>query len=414
MRKEIPIQSAMFVVAMILAGMASAETETEAEAAIATAPEADATRSIKLSASAGLGYDSNAYQVPGASYVDYAALPPGSNPTVNPQKKSGFFIPYKVRVDVTKRRDQDNRRFFLVAVDERIYIGSGLNNANESNADLSGGAERVLRRDGDMEDTFYFGVLGGKHKQVYVEHDSGLEETTASGIEISGRYSYINLGAEAKYKHRIGDIDYGISGQYILNDYENPAVGPSLDHAYYTLGADASLPIATRTSLNLSFNHSVRDYSKLSSRDALGNSGIANPLLMYTYDAVGATLLNRISDVWLLYADFDHTQRADNNVGYGDSGENRYGVRVMYEQGLIKARLAMHHWARDYPNGFAFDVSGQGAKSYRGYNLKFRAEREQTQNTALWTELVYDGQSSADPRYEYARTQAMAGMSWVY
>ena len=405
MRKEMPIQSMIFFVALSLPAMAFAESSPK------TAPIIEQSN-ITWSAATGLGYDSNVYQAPSASYIDYA---PATPVLVTPQSKTGFFVPYEAKVDAVKNQNQDSRLQGSASADGRLYPGAGMSNANEYNVSLNGGYEHVLGRDGKSENTIYVGALAGQHKQVYVDHDTGLGKTsTVTGADISGRYSYISTGAEAEYKHRTGKIDYGFNGQLVINNYENPVAGSPLDHTYYTLGADASFPVAAETKLNMSIDHSVRDYSKLHSRDALGNSSIANPLLVYTYDAVGATLRNRISPEWLLYLDVDHTQRADGYVNYNDYKQNRYGVRVIYEQGSLKARLAFHHWVRDYPNGFAFDAAGQGAKTYSGNDLKFKAEFEQTKNTSLWAELVYDAQNATDLRYDYVRTLVMAGMSWAY
>ena len=174
------------------------------------------------------------------------------------------------------------------------------------------------------------------------------------------------------------------------------------------------MPLYPRNMLSLSYEHAVRDYSSRRARDALGAETASNPLLIYTYNAVGAKWQNRLSADWRLDLDYDHTRRTDNFVSYDDSRENRYGVRLSYEQGRLRTRMALHHWERDYPNGFAFDVAGQGAKAYSGNILKFRAELEQTKNTALWTELFYRAQKSTDLRYEYARMLVMAGMRWTY
>jgi len=395
---------ALLIAAMTLSAMAAAESKTGDEKASA----------IKWSVSTGLGYDSNAYQAPSSAYVDYAALPAGSNPIRVPDVKSGFFVPYEAKVEVEKTHSRDNKLIGSAALDGSFYLG-GLSNANEYNVGLNGGVEHVMNREGKSEDTIYAGAIIGKHKQIYVDHDTGLGKTsTLTGADISGRYSYTSMGIEGAYKHRIGKFDYGFNGQYVLNDYEDPVVVTQEDHSYLTVGADADLALAAQTRLNISLEHSVRDYSKRKSRNAQGALLNANPLLKYTYDAFGITLRHRISPEWLAYADFDIRKRADNNVGYNDYDQNRIGGRILFEQGRIKGRLALHHWERDYPNGFAFDKPIGGAKTYSGNDLKLNAELEQGKNSALWAELVYDAQTSTDLRYDYVRTLLMAGMKWAY
>lgn len=396
-----------FIIAMTLPAMAAAATVSNADSG-----------NIKWSASTGLGYDSNAFQAPRAPYIDYYAgkLNPVylTQPMV-PQRKSGIFIPYEIKAELAKSRGQDSRLIGSVAANGSYYLG-GLSNANEYNVRLHGGTEYVIAREGKAENTLYVGPLLGIHRQVYVDHDSGSSKTTTvSGTDISGRYNYMNYGVEARYKHKIGGIAYGFNGQYVLNDYEAVAAVAQLDHSYYSLGADASVPVTDQTKLELSYDHSARDYSNKHALDALGNySSANNPLLSYSYNSFGATLRNQISPGWLLYLDYDHNTRADGFVGYDDYKENRYGARLLYSQGSLKTRLAFHHWGRDYPNGFAFDVPAQGAKTYSGNVLKFKAELEQTKNAAYWAELVYKSQSTTDLRYDYVRTQIMAGMNWAY
>lgn len=392
-----------FFIAMILSTVVSAAT--------ATMPTTAGQSSFSWSAATGLGYDSNAYRAPRAAYTDYA---PATPVAVVPQVKSGYFIPYEVAMNAGKNH-QGGRVLGSASMDGSSYLGADLGNANAYHLGVRGGYEHVLTRKEKLENTFYMGALFEKHKQVYVDHDTGVSKTTTlSGTDISGRYNYTSIGVEAKYKHKLGRIDYGFSGQYVLNDYEDPVVVSQEDHGYYKLGVDASVPITAQTKLELSLDHSARDYSSRHSRDALGTLSNANPLLLYTSDALGITLRNRISSGWLLYLDYDHTQRTDGYVGYGDYRENRYGARLIYEQGRLKTRLALHHWGRDYPHGFAFDDAAQGPKTYSGNDLKFKAELEQTKHTALWTELIYKVQNTTDLRYDYVRAQIMAGVSWAY
>ncbi|MEQ1526969.1 MAG: hypothetical protein ABL911_09520 [Gallionella sp.] len=409
MRKKILSHPAVLIAAMILPTIASAASAPDTPSIVAQNNQSG----ITWSASTGLGYDGNVYQAPRATYVDYAALPAGSNPTVTPQAKSGFFVPYDIKLSMAKSRDQDNKLLGSAIADGTFYFG-GLSNANEYSAGLSGGLEHVLARKGKSENTLTAGAFIKKRKQVYVDHDSGTNKTTVGGSNISDRYSYMSMGIEAEYKYKISNIDYGFNGQYALNDYDDPIVVSQLDHTYYTLGADASIPITSEAKLNLSLNHFVRDYSDRHSRNAQGVYLNANPLLRYTYNAFGATLRSRLSPEWLVYLDFDHTRRADNYVSYGNSSENRYGTRLIYEQGSIKTRLALHHWKQNYPNGFAFDVAGRGAKKYSGNVLKAKVEWAQTKATALWSELVYTAQNATDLRYDYNRKQIMAGVSWAY
>ena len=217
MRNKILFHPAVLVVALTLPAIASAASAPAS--APKTAPVVEQSN-ITWSAATGLGYDSNAYRAPRASYVDYGALPIGSNPTVVPQAKSGFFVPYEIKADMAKIRDQDSRMLASAKADGSFYLGSGLSNASEYNMGLHGGFDYVLAREGKSEDTFYVGALIENHKRVYVDHDSGLGKTTTlSGRDISGLYSYTSFGVEAEYKHRTGKLDYGLYGKYTLYYY---------------------------------------------------------------------------------------------------------------------------------------------------------------------------------------------------
>lgn len=394
----------LFIFTILMPAIASAATSPKTE-------QGD----IAWSVSTGLGYDSNAYQAPSSPYIDYAALPLGLNPTEVPKKKSGIFVPFEIKAETKKSHSQDIRLLGSATAAGSFYPQPGLRNANNYNVRLRAGSEFVLGREGKSENTLYVGALIGKHKQVYVDHDSGLDKTTTLSVtDISNRYSYMSLGGEARYKHRTGKIDFGFVGQFVLYDYEDPVAVSQLNHTYYRLGGDVSLPVASQVKLDISLDHSVRDYSYRHSHDATGVYKSAYPLLLYTYNAVGATLRDRISPEWLLYLDYDHSQRTDAYVGYNDYRENRFGMRLLYEQGSIKTRLALHHWGRDYPNGFAFDVATRGAKTYSGNDLKLKAELEQSKNSSLWAELVYKAQHTTDLRYDFVGSQIMAGMSWAY
>jgi len=400
MRKRATFKPAVFVIAMTLS----------ATAAAAAAPNQASANAIdfKWSAKTGLGYDSNAYQAPSSAYFDLAT---GKQET--PKVKSGFFVPYEAKVEVEKARNQDSTLIGSASIDGSLYLGSGLGNANESNLDLMAGVENVLKRKGKSKDMLYIGGVLERHNQTYVDHDSGLGKTTTlSGRDVSSLYNYTRIGIEAEYKNRTGAINFGLTGKLLSNDYEAQRGMPQQDHTYFRAGGDVDIPLVAQTGLNLSYNHVIRDYAYRHAHAA--DATFTTKLLQYSYDTIGAELRSRLSAEWVLYADLDHTQRTDNNVGYGDYDQNRYGIRVLYSKDRIKSRLSLHQWARDYPNGFAFDVLGGGAKKYDGIDLRLKGELEQSKNSALWVELKHEIQNSTDLRYDFSHMLLMAGMSWAY
>ncbi|MBI3478814.1 MAG: hypothetical protein HY016_00405 [Nitrosomonadales bacterium] len=394
----------LFFIAAIFPGMAFAATESES-----------GSTDLTWLFSAGLGYDGNAYRAQRAPFVDYAARPIGLNPTIVPQKQSGFFVPYKMKVAAEKEHGQDIRWLGSAAADGSFYPRDSLSNANQYNVRLLGGSEFIMGRKEKLEDTLYVGALLRKHRQVYVDHASGANKTTSTGADISNRYNYFAIGGEAKYKHKTGEINYGLDGKYVAYDYEDPIAVSQLDNTYYSVGGNVHVPVAAKAKLNVFLRHAARNYSFRHALDAQGvYSSINNPLRLYTYNKFGLKLRNRLSSEWVLYLDADQSRRADAFVGYGDYTENKYGIRLLYEQGNFKSRVSVHHWGRDYPNGFAFDVAGQGPKTYSGNILKFKAELERGKNSSLWSEFDYKAQNTTDLRYDYARSQIIAGMSWEY
>jgi hypothetical protein len=161
-----------FIVALSLSAVASAEDQHD------TRPVAEQ-MNMSWSASTGIGYDNNVYQSPSSSYVDYAALPAGSNPAIIPQKDSGFFVLYGASIDLAKNRELGARLLGSASLDGKFYpAGGSLNNANEYNASLSGGSEYVLVDEINSSRTLYVGAFFEKHENVYVDHESASSNTT--------------------------------------------------------------------------------------------------------------------------------------------------------------------------------------------------------------------------------------------
>lgn len=410
---------AMIAIAMSLTGMVFAQEDTEPEAepgATESAAEKEE-GNIKFYAKTGLGYDSNAFQAPSAPYVDYykGSLLGGVNPTIVPQSQSGFFIPYDLRVAAAKPLAENKRLLGSAKADGRYYPSSKVSNANQYTMRLRGGPEYVLGREDDRENTAYFGALLAKHQEIYADHATGLPKTTTvSGTNISNRYNYMGFGAEAAYKHKTGSVGYGVKAQFIDYSYADPVVVAKLDHTFYRLAADTSFHAAPKTKLSFDIGYSVRNYKNRHAHDAQGVYAVANPLLLYSFNHAGAKLTQRLTSEWLFSLDFGYTQRVDHFVNYNDYAENKYGARIQYKLDRIKAGLSLHHFNRNYPNAFAYDLLGQPQKTYSGNDVKLKVDMEHSKNTSIWTELDYRTRASSDLRYAYGRKQIMAGMTWLY
>ncbi|MBI5006764.1 MAG: hypothetical protein HZB95_06520 [Nitrosomonadales bacterium] len=361
-------------------------------------------------AESGLGYDSNAFQAPRNAYFDYA-VGATQNTTVVPQAKSGFFVPYKAKVEAGKRHEMNGRLVGSATVDGRFYAG-GLGNADEFNLETKGGMTFELGGTAKRDKKAYAGLVLEKHNQVYVDHDSGASKVTAGGSNISNRYNYTSTGVEGEFKDDSGTVDYSIKGQYLTNDYDDPVAVSQMDHDYFRLGGEADLEVKAGTKLKFSAAYSTRDYAERRARQANGVYAAANPVLKYTYNDLGVTLRNRMNGEMVVYVDYDYSQRTDNYVNYGDYKAHRIGGRVLYEQGQLSGRVSLHHWKRDYPHAFAYDVAGQPAKNYSGNDLVIKAAYVQTKQLSFWAEAIIETQDSSDKRYAYDRKQLMAGARW--
>jgi hypothetical protein len=356
-----------------------------------------------------MGYDSNAHQAPRNAYVDYA-VGATQNTTVSPQAKSGFFVPYKARVEAEKRHEMDGRLVGSATVDGRFYQGQI--KADEFNLAMRGGSAFDIGKV-DSKRTAYAGAVYEQHRQVYVDHDSGASKTTAGGGDISARYNYTSIGLEGEYKHDMGSIDYAVKGKYLMNDYPDPVVVSQEDNTFVSVGGEIDYLVRASTKLKFSAARSTREYSDRHARNANGvYSSTANPLLKYTYNDLGVTLRNRVSSLWAFYLDYDYSQRIDGYVNYSDYNSHSYGGRLTFEEDLLKGRVSLHHWKRDYPHAFAFDVAGRAGKVYSGNDLKFKAEFVETKQLSFWAEAIITMQNSTDLRYDYDRKQIMAGVSW--
>ncbi len=386
----------LFIIPLLLSFTAAAATETK-----------DEQSNITWFTATGLGYDSNVYQAPSAPYIDYSVLPLGSN--VTPKLVSGFFVPLEMKM-TAENKNMNNRWIGSASLKGNFYANADIRNANEYDLDLSGGKKHILERKGAVEDTIFYGIFTGKHEQIYTDRDTGLDKKPG----IADRYSYTSIGVEAEYKHRTGSVDYGVKGKFTQNDFADPVVVSQLDNTHFKVGADVEFEVSSASKLKLAYSHAVQDYSDRHARAASGALSNANPLLIYTYNGVDASLRNRLSADWVLYLDYDHTRRTDDYVAYNDYTQNKYGARILYGTGAIKTRLVLERWTRDYPNAYAFDVATRGEKTYNGSNLKFKADWEKSANSSLWAEVIVNIQNSTDLRYDYDRNQIMAGMSWTY
>lgn len=394
-----------------LGAQATPPPKTSAAAPVKPAPVTRSPWSFAIEA--GLGYDSNAYLAPGEPYLDHAPDPDPTTMTV-PVEHSGVFIPVGIRARYDGRAPgEDTGLVADYAFDASIYPDSETGNADEYNHRLTVGLERLLNQKGRREDTLTVAPYLKIHDKTYYDRDTGEPKVTNLGTDLSDRYSYTAVGVEAQIDHETAALPHKLRANYAKLDYDEPKpTFTSYDHTYYLLGGQADLRVARGAKVILSYDYYVRDYDERLARDLSGGL-TPGSTREYIYNRFGASLRNRLSDAWVLYLDYDLTDRKDDYVGYNDYTQDAYGLRVVYDSGkLMRVRMRARWWERDYDNAFAFDDPTQPRMTYDAFELALRGDYKMDRNYGLWAEYRSWDQDTTDLRYRYERYQAMVGVRW--
>ena len=363
-----------------------------------------------LQAEIGLGFDSNAYRTPSDPYVDYAPTVPLA---ITPNVQSGFFVPLEGEIQYQGRHGKQRIGFVAeYGFYADVYPGSDLKNATNFSQALRAGAEILLGRSGRKHNTLSVLPYIKQRHQTYSDRDDGLEKTSStSGTNISERYSYIARGLEAELRIETPVVPFKVWAEAADRDYEDPVVVDQYDHRYIAVGAEAEIPIGRYVDLIPSLEHQTRDYAERRALDLNGNL-IAGTTREYLYDIAGLSLRTRFSRNWTMYLDYQRTEREDTYVGYYDSSEDKFGVRLRFNNDPFSARLVLSMLNRDYPNAFAFDNPTQPRLEYQTLEFKATGEYKLAKQLGLWLEGKYWDQETTDSRYIYDRYQLMLGVRW--
>lgn len=364
------------------------------------------TSGLSVSVEAGLGYDSNVFLTPDNPYVDLAQP---LTPTVTPDKQTGFFVPLGLDAEYLRGMGKGTRLLSDFSFDGRIYEPA-IDNANLYDGEFTVGPEFELTKDSAL----YAGIILGYHREIYYDRDDGLNKVSGAA-DISEKYTYSNAGVEISYRHDLGKLEYGVSGSFEKRDYEDPVVVSQYDHDYLKLGGSVDYALAASTKVSAGYRYSVRDYNDRKARDLNGNLLTANPQLEYTYHTIDLTLRQRVNKSLVAYVDYTRQERKDEFVGYNDYGQNRYKVRAIYTPTEeLRVRVAASYWDREYDRAFAFDDPAGGKKDYSGITFDAGAEYGYSKLVSFWADLNYDSQDTNDNRYEYDRTQLIAGAKFEF
>ena len=363
-------------------------------------------KNYSLEAEAGLGYDSNAFLAPENSYFD-----PFLNSLVQPEKRSGFFIP--LALEGKHALGPENTRLLTTfSAASRLYPAGDLHNANAHQLKLTTGLEFLLRSKGRFKDTFFIGPVLGYHQEIYFDPDTGEERaTTRTAESLADRYIYYRYGGEAELRVRTTPVRFALKATASQYNYDEVPLLDSLDHLYYRVGGEAEYDIFPATELNLSYSYYARDWDSRRARNLQGNL-VNGTIRKYTYSEAGATVQQRLRKEWTIFLDYDRLWRSDEFAGYNDYTRNRYRLRSRYRFGggsLLRA--AVTYWDRSYPRAFAFDDPAFPRKDYRTWEGEARWELPLAGAWKFWSEDQFINQDTTDPRYDYKRHLIALGIN---
>lgn len=362
-----------------------------------------------LQAEIGIGFDSNVYRTPSDPYTDFAPTLPAA---ITPNVQSGFFVPLEGGIQYHGRHGKQRIGFVAeYGINADIYPGTELENATIFSHSLRAGAEILLGRSGRKNNTFSILPYIKQHHQTYSDRDDGLEKNS-SGTDISDRYSYIASGLEAELRIETPVVPFKIWAEVANRDYEDPVVVDEYDQRYTAVGAEAEIPFGKYVDLIPSLEYQTRDYEERRALDLNGNL-IAGTTREYLYNIAGVSLRTRFSRKWTMFLDYQRTEREDAYVGYYDSSEDKFGVRLRFNSDPFSARLGVSMLNRDYANAYAFDQTlTQPRLEYQTLEFKAKGEYKLAKQFGLWLEGKYWDQDTTDSRYIYDRYQLMLGMRW--
>ena len=367
---------------------------------------------FKWSIETGLGYETNAFHAPDHDYADYYADPTGLT-IVAPEEQAGFFIPLKVKTEMTNAMSKATDLVASYRFSGYIYPDSALNDANSTDHEVNLGAETVLGKKG-KKGKAYAGIFVRSHDKVYVDRDTGTPKDSSLGLDVSNRYSYQSFGVEGKYERKLSRANtVGVEATYESLDYDKPDAWSEYDHTYTMLGAYWEHDLAKRTKLTLGVTSKTRDYEFRSSYDI--NGALVGPQLVYSYMGYDVTLRHRFNDNTVAYFDYEVVQRSDNNVGYNDMDQSKVKLRLVHDLNeTMRLRARVGFTDRDYANAYNFEDPTQGSKSASGVDVQLRGEYSRSDNKLYYVELEQNSRDNTDDRYQYNNTVLMMGAKWEF
>ena len=369
---------------------------------------------IDHSASVAVGYNSNVYRSPDGTYIDWGQA---TDPVVNPNVQSGFFVPLKYNLTGSYALDDRHALKSELNVRGKFYLGSDLSNANQTKYKLAFGASRTLTGKKRRISTIEGGVFTNAVNKTYYDRDTGLEKT-AGITDVADRYSYRGNGLQVMYKNKTSKIfQYGGGISIGSRDYTDTIANSQMDYNFTTIEGEVNYRAWEKTKLSASIEREVQDYDERPSRNLAGSLFASHPALEYTYLTLALGLHQKLSDHWTLHAGYKNIDRNDGWVNYNGYTAHKFKIRLAHKAGNVKTKFSLGAQTRDYPNAIAFDKPVNGVNvglTYTTLSWALSREVEQTKNRALWGKLAYNNTDTNDLRYNYDRFVITAGYKWKF
>ena len=363
----------------------------------------------------GLGYDSNIYRAPSQDYFDYSK--PAGQQDISPVTNDGLYVPLNAEVSHESSASKKNTLITAYNLKSIQYLDSDFSNANYTNHELSFGNNYVLRKKRSRENSLYFGVIYRDVYDLYIDRDTGEDQTGSDNLSAADKYKYNAIGFEAEYEQNIGLTDYDVRFKYLDKDYDSvPSVNVSeYDHTYASISGSAKFTLSKTDKLKIQYKHFIKDYSERKPRDATTGLLTAGFTLEYIYDEFLLSYVKSPNKDLRLYFDYLYRTREDQHQGYADYSKNELKFRALYDLSKSwKSRTAFKIWERDYPNGFAFDRPASGEdKFYDGMKLNLDFSYKASNDKSYLIGLEWTDENSTDTRYEYDRIRAAVGVKWT-
>jgi hypothetical protein len=372
-------------------------------------PVETAIGSFSTTLSARLGYDTNPFRSPSASYVDIS-LP--TQPSIVPVEESGFYIPLRFDVDYYRPFSRDRGLIGSYALLNDKYIDSALSSADRTVHRLAFGGEIALGSGPGQHRLTALGVYRN-HDETNFDPDDGLVRNSA-GQSIGDRYDYGSIGLESELEGVIAGFTYDLRLRIENRDYEDTFAVTQYDHDYASIDGEMNFPVTGSAVISARYMHYLRDYADRRARDIQGNSSSANPTLEYVYDEFRIGLNYRFSSGLRGQVRYTHTERSDQFVGYNDYSED--GIRLYLSQRFndrLRAQFSIEFTDRTYPRAFAFDEPTAAAKAYDFVEIGALLQYEISDQLSLYGALDSDNVDSSDPRGAYDRVRTSVGVTWL-